>query len=166
MNGRRTRGVFVVEFAIVGSMLFMLLFGIIEIGRLYYTVNALNEVARRGARLAAVCNIYDPHVLHRALFNEAGDGGVSPLIANLQSSHLHLEYYDKGGDGVADPNDLVSANGFRAIRFVQLRVENFPFNLMIPGIGGITLPIFQSTMPRESLGRHPDEGITPEITPC
>ncbi|MOA58171.1 hypothetical protein D3C78_1825130 [compost metagenome] len=88
------------------------------------------------------------------------------MIANLQSSNLHLEYYDKDGGVVADPGDLDSASGFRAIRFVQLRVESFPFNLMIPGIGGITLPIFQSTMPRESLGRHPDEGITPEITPC
>lgn len=48
MNARSMRGVFVVEFAIVGLMLFVLLFGVLEMGRLFFTVNALNEAARRG----------------------------------------------------------------------------------------------------------------------
>ena len=55
----------------------------------------------------------------------------------------------------------------RRIRYVQLRVENFTFNLLIPGLGGgFTLPPCFSTLPRESLGRHAEPDVIPEITPC
>ena len=166
MNRQRMRGVYVVEFAIVGLLLFTLLFGVLEMGRLFFTVNALDEVVRRGARLAAVCDIQDPHILHRALFNEAGDASSSSLIATLQASHLKLDYFDKDGMQIPSPTDLTSPTGFRAIRYVQLRVENFTFNLLIPGFGGVfTLPVFRSTIPRESLGRHVED-VAPQITAC
>lgn len=154
MDRKRMQGVYVVEFAIIGLLLFILLFGVLEMGRLFFTVNALNETVRRGARLAAVCDIQDPHILHRTLFNEAGDSSSSSLIANLQTSNLVLAYFDEDGGTVTNPNDLSSPSGFRAIRYVQLRVENFTFDLLIPVLGGnIGLPVFRSTLPRESLGR-------------
>jgi Flp pilus assembly protein TadG len=158
------RGIYTVEFAFVGLLVFTLLFGVLEMGRLYFTVNALDEAARRGARLAAVCNISDPVVLRRAIFNAATDAGTSQLISNLATTNLTLTYLDANGALVANPADLVSANGFRAIRYVQLSLQNFVFNLFIPGFGvPITLPAFRATLPRESLGRHSDSG---EITPC
>jgi Flp pilus assembly protein TadG len=161
------RGVYVVEFAIIGLLLFILLFAILEFGRLYFTVNALNETVRRGARLAAVCDITDPVILRRAIYNAATDAGASSLIGDLETADLTLTYLDENGATVTNPNDLVSLNGFIAIRYVQLRVENFSFNLMIPVLGGtITLPVFRSTLPRESLGRHAESGVSPEITPC
>lgn len=164
MNIKRMRGVYVVEFAIIGVLLFTLLFGVLEMGRLYFTVNALNETVRRGARLAAVCDISDPVILRRAIFNAATDSGASSLIGNLATADLSLTYLDVNGATVASPNDLTGANGFRAIRYVQIRVANFSFNLLIPGFGGVfTLPAFRSTMPRESLGRHAEAG---DITPC
>ncbi|UVJ44287.1 pilus assembly protein [Pseudomonas sp. LS1212] len=167
MNRRGMQGVYVVEFAIIGLLMFTLLFGVLEMGRLYFTVNALNETVRRGARLAAVCNISDPVVLRRAIYNTAGDKGASGLIANLDTSDLILTYLDKDGGPVASPNDLVSATGFRAIRYVRLTLENFKFDLFIPGFGvPITLPVFRATLPRESLGRHSEAGVVPEITPC
>ncbi|MBD9613821.1 pilus assembly protein [Pseudomonas sp. PDM02] len=164
MNRKHMRGIYTVEFAFVGLLVFTLLFGVLEMGRLYFTVNALDEAARRGARLAAVCNISDPVVLRRAIFNAATDAGTSQLISNLATSNLTLTYLDANGALVANPADLVSANGFRAIRYVQLSLQNFVFNLFIPGFGvPITLPAFRATLPRESLGRHSDSG---EITPC
>ncbi|MEX6502723.1 TadE/TadG family type IV pilus assembly protein [Pseudomonas zhanjiangensis] len=167
MNRQRMRGIYVVEFAIIGLLLFTLLFGVLEMGRAYFTINTLDEVVRRGARLAAVCDIQDPDVLRRAIFNDAGVDSSSPLIGNLDAADLTLVYLDVNGAVVANPNDLVTANGFRAIRYVQLRVENFPFELLIPGFRGVfTLPTFRSTIPRESLGRHPEAGVVPEITPC
>ena len=163
INKRRTRGVYVVEFAIIGLLLFTLLFGVLEMGRLYFTVNSLDEVVRRGARLAAVCQISDPVVLHRAIFNDAGDASSSSLIGNLEVAHLTLTYLDKDGAPVVNPDD---------ISYVQLSVNDplnsnkFTFNLLIPGFGGVfTLPVFRSTLPRESLGRHADD-MPPEITPC
>lgn len=166
MNARRMRGVYVVEFAIIGLLLFILLFSVLEFGRLYFTVNALNETVRRGARLAAVCDISEPRILRRAIFNAANDSGASSLIANLDTADLNLIYMDENGAVVASPGDLSGINGFRAIRYVQLRVENFTFELLIPVFGGsITLPLFRSTLPRESLGRHAETAV-PEITPC
>ena len=167
MNRKHMRGVYVVEFAISALVLFTLLFGVLEIGRLYFTVNALNETVRRGARLAAVCNIKDPTILRRAMFNAADNSGASSLIGNLTSANLNLIYLDKNGAVIANPDDLTSANGFLAIRYVQLQVTNFSFNLLIPGFNGaFVLPVFRSTVPRESLGRQPDANVVPEITPC
>lgn len=167
INKRRMRGVYVVEFAIIGLLLFTLLFGVLEMGRLYFIVNGLDEVVRRGARLAAVCNIQDPVILRRAIFNAAEDAGASSLIGKLQTADLSLVYLDENGAPIANPSDLVNASGYSAIRYVQLRVENFPHELLIPGFGGaFTLPAFRSTIPRESLGRHAEAGVFPEITPC
>ena len=167
MNGRRMRGLYTVEFAIVGLLLFILLFSVIELGRLYFTVNTLNETVRRGARLAAVCDISDPVILRRAIFNAAGDSGASSLITNLDTADLTLTYLDEDGNQVAAPADTTGADGFRAIRYVRLRLENFTFDLMIPVLGQqITLPDFQATLPRESPGRHAEAGVAPEITPC
>jgi hypothetical protein len=167
MNARKMRGVYVVEFAIIGLLLFTLLFGVLEFGRLLFTVNALNETVRRGARLAAVCDISEPRILRRAIFNAASDSGASSLITNLKTADLNLTYLDQNGAVVANPADQTGAAGFRAIRYVHLRVENFTFNLLIPVLGGsITLPAFRSTLPRESLGRHSEAGTVPEITPC
>lgn len=164
MNRKHMRGLYIVEFAVIGMLVFTLLFGVLEMGRLYFTVNALDEAARRGARLAAVCNISDPVVLRRAIFNAATDAGTSQLITSLATSNLTLTYLDVNGAVVANPGDLVSATGFRAIRYVQLSLQGFVFNLFIPGFGvPITLPAFRATLPRESLGRHSDSG---EITPC
>ncbi|WP_095056583.1 MULTISPECIES: TadE/TadG family type IV pilus assembly protein [unclassified Pseudomonas] len=164
MNRKHMRGVYVVEFAVVGLLMFTLLFGVVEMGRLYFTVNALDEAVRRGTRLAAVCNISDPVVLRRAIFNAADDAGNSQLIGNLATSHLTLSYLDANGAQVANPADTSGVNGFRAIRYVRLSLQNFVFNLFIPGFGvPITLPTFRATLPRESLGRHSDSG---EITPC
>jgi Flp pilus assembly protein TadG len=164
---KRERGIYVVEFAIIGVLLFVLLFAVIEMGRLYFTVNTLNETVRRGARLAAVCDISDPLVLRRAIFNAADDSGGSNLIMNLDTADLSLIYLDADGAQVLSPSDTSGNDGFRAIRYVQLRVDNFTFDLLIPVFGRqLTLPSFRATLPRESLGRHAEEGVVPEITPC
>ena len=54
MNPRGMRGVYVVEFAIIGLLLFTLLFGVLEFGRLYFTVTP--RLAREEVeRLAKAC---------------------------------------------------------------------------------------------------------------
>lgn len=163
MNRQRMRGVYVVEFAIVGLLLFILLFGALEMGRLLFTVNTLNESVRRGARLAVVCNIQDPVILRKAVFADT-NSTVSTLIGNLDTTDLVLRYFDQNGTEIADPSP---AGGFSQIRFVQVSIERFPFQLMIPVLGGdILLQPFRSVLPRESLGRHAEKGVVPEITPC
>jgi len=149
MNRKYMRGTFVVEFAIIGLLMFTLLFGVLEMGRLYFTVNVLDEVVRRGTRLAVVCDIDDPKIRQRAIFNDEVDADTSQLIGGLNIDHLKLTYLDANGAQVANP----ATSGLHAIRYVQLSLQDFVFNLFIPGFGvSITLPTFRATLPRESLG--------------
>lgn len=47
---RHERGASLVEFALIAPILFLLLFGIIELGRVVATFNSVNTAAREGAR--------------------------------------------------------------------------------------------------------------------
>ncbi|QXI31304.1 TadE/TadG family type IV pilus assembly protein [Pseudomonas vanderleydeniana] len=164
MNRKHMSGLYTVEFALVGLLVFIVLFGVLEMGRLYFTVNTLDESVRRGARLAAVCNISDPAVLQRAIYNAPGNTGPSPLVTNLNTTNLSLTYLDANGAVVTNPSDTTSTTGFRAIRYVQLSLSGYVFNLFIPGLGvAITLPTFRAVQPREALGHHSESG---EVTPC
>jgi Flp pilus assembly protein TadG len=53
-HSRRESGQSVVEFALVMPIFVILLFGIIEFGRLWMTVNVMTGAAREGARVAAI----------------------------------------------------------------------------------------------------------------
>jgi len=50
----RERGAAAVEFAIIAVVLFMVLFGIFEYGRIFSQLEVFNSAAREGARVAAV----------------------------------------------------------------------------------------------------------------
>src|SRR5262245_31467360 len=49
-------GATAVEFVLVASLLLTLLFGIMEMGRIFFYLNTAGEATRLGARLAVVCN--------------------------------------------------------------------------------------------------------------
>jgi Flp pilus assembly protein TadG len=51
---RNERGAAAVEFALIASILFMFIFGIIEFGRIFSELEVMNSAAREGARVAAV----------------------------------------------------------------------------------------------------------------
>lgn len=53
-NDARDRGAAAVEFALVVPVLFLMLFGIIDFGRLYNAQVTITQAAREGARLAAL----------------------------------------------------------------------------------------------------------------
>src|SRR5918995_3063485 len=54
---RRERGAALVEFALVSLVLYLLLAGVIEFGRLMFDANALQDVARVAARELAVAPV-------------------------------------------------------------------------------------------------------------
>jgi Flp pilus assembly protein TadG len=51
---RNRKGAAIVEFALVVPLLLLLLWGIVDIGRAFYTLNNLASAVREGARSAAV----------------------------------------------------------------------------------------------------------------
>jgi Flp pilus assembly protein TadG len=64
----RQVGQAVVEFALVISLLIMIIFGIIEWGRLWMTMNVISGAAREGVRIAAV-TAPDPGLVETAVLN-------------------------------------------------------------------------------------------------
>jgi hypothetical protein len=145
-----------VEFAIVGLLLFIVLFAAFEIARTMYVFNALNEATRRGARMAAVCPINDPAIREIAIFNTSGGGTTSRIIADLSAANLELSYLNRLGVPVADP-----VLDFGDIWYVRVGVVNFDVNIRIPLLSStLSSPDFRTTLPRESLGVS-REGFTP-----
>lgn len=160
MTSNRQSGLATVEFAIVAGVLLTVIIAVIDISRLYFSVASLNEATRRGARVAAVCQVHDPAIAQIAVFNTSGNAGSSPIVTGLQTEHVDVEYLDASGAPVANP----AGTGFDFIRYVRVRINGgFQLETVIPGISQL-IPVagFEATLPRESLG-IPREGA---VTPC
>jgi Flp pilus assembly protein TadG len=138
---RAQRGVSTVEFALVGGFALMLLFACIEIGRLLFVWNTLDEATRRGARVAAVTPLGASAATNAVLV-------YNPFILGLKSSNVTVRYLDAGY--------LVTANP-ELVRFVEVAVTGYTHTLFIPFIStALTPPAFKTTLPVESLGFDPD----------
>jgi hypothetical protein len=138
MKAQHQAGMATVEFAIVGFFFLMLLFAIIEMGRLFYTFNVLAEVTRRGARMAAVCPVDDPAIANVAIF--APGGGSSPILNGLTTANI---------DNPA-PAPCVPGNPTLC---VTVRITGYSHSLFIPGSAtSFIVPPFTTTLPVESGG--------------
>ena len=139
---RSQQGTTSVEFAIVGLVFFTIMFGLIDLSRIFFELAALDESTRRGARVAAVCPVNDPYVAQTALF----DG----LIPNLTTGNISVQYLDENGAVVGAP----AGAGYPTIRYVRVAIQNFQIQTFIPGLAAvISMPAFETTIPSESLGR-------------
>jgi hypothetical protein len=175
-TARQQHGVAIVEFAIVASLLFILLFGILEFGRLFYVFNSVQEVTRRAAREAVVRWIDQQSVIKNlALFGRS----TLPAGGEITPDRINIEYLDV--DGVVlttlpiSPGDnitkclsdppigciayvRVSITGARYAPMVGLfsgiELTAFPFSEADPFRIDLRVPIPASTvtMPAESMG--------------
>lgn len=135
----RQFGTTTVEFAIVGLVLVLVTFSAIEFGRIIFSLNMLQEGARRGARIAAVCAVDHANIENLVL--EVGPNG-------LKSENVVVEYLDQDGGLIANP-----AGNYGAIQFVRVRVTGYSMPLVLEDLGpAFDAPEFSSTLPRESLG--------------
>lgn len=123
------RGVAAVEFALVAIVFFMMLIGIVEMGRVLFTWNATAEATRYGARVAVVCPKYDPAILAR----------MQKIMPALTAENLVVTY---------KPNGCSVAN----CQQVSVRVQNVPVTTLIPvSAATLMVPPFTTTLPRESM---------------
>lgn len=138
----RQSGLVTVEFALIASLFFIILFGIIEFGRLLFTWNTLEEVTRRAARLAVVCPIeQETEVINAAIFN-------GTVLNSLTVANVNIEYLDE---------NFTATTVLEEIRFVRSRIQNYQHQLLIPLLPQsvstlLTAPTFTTTLPSESLG--------------
>ena len=154
---RSYAGVTTIEFAIIGSLLMVVLLGIIEFGRALYITNMLTEAARRGARMAVVCPVGDPKPATVAVFN-SNSNSTSSVVNGLTTANIKVQYLDAASNVIASPG----AN-FSTIHFVQVSIVGYTTPLYIPFVTPtLNLAGFTATLPRESLG-VPRVGV---VTAC
>ena len=87
---RKHKGLATVEAAIVGLVAMITLFGVIEVARVFFVMNALEEATRRGARVAAVCQLNDPAIAEVTVFNPSGGGANSDAIMQITADLFGL----------------------------------------------------------------------------
>ncbi len=140
----RQQGSTAVEFALLAGLFFTLVFGIIEIARLMFVYNTLQEVTRRAA--AAAANVYPrdasgmQKVREQAIFR--GSPGELVLEPAVKDTNIRIEYLSLRRDPISntlslspiDPGSLPSCaaqnrqvcmrdpNASNCIRFVQASV--------------------------------------------
>jgi Flp pilus assembly protein TadG len=158
MRKNRTgeRGTSMAEFVIISAVFFMIIFAIIEFGRLLYTHNALTDAARRGARYAA---LHDKTTTDIACVKKVvvfGEANVNPntcietgppLINGLTTAMVNVSYAADYGTNLGT---------------ATVQITNYTFNLSIPfARQTLTMPNYVTTLTAESAGRIPDPIVAP-----
>jgi hypothetical protein len=142
------RGTTTVEFAIVGTVFFVVLFGVIEVGRALFVWNTVTEATRRGARVAVVCPVNHPAIARVTIFGDPGTGDSSPVLKNLSTANVRVDYLDENGVVTAD---------FEKIEYARVAIVNYRHTFLIPLLTQtVTVPPFEATLPVESLGYIPE----------
>jgi Flp pilus assembly protein TadG len=119
-------GVAVVEFALVAPLLLLLIFGIIDLGRAYSTLNQLAASAREGARVAAVL----PNPV------------TGSAQAQIRQTVKQFSLRQLGGPPVGD--DQITVTLDKTAGTVTVAVRAYPFQLVTPLAGVVgprTIPI-------------------------
>lgn len=140
----RQRGVAAVEFAIVSSLLFTVLFGVMEMGRLLWTWNAAVEATRLGARLAVVCDI------NRSM-GAPIKTRMRVMLPTLVDSNITIDYMNP-----ANTVDASCTNG--NCKAVRVTLSGYTHNTIIPLVPlSLTLPAFRTSLPKEFMSSAANE---------
>lgn len=155
------RGAAAVEFALVAMLLFVVLLGILEIGRMLFVFNTVQEITRRAAREAVVRwvdNSDTSPAKALALFGAASPPGISELTA----ANIQIDYLTE--DGVSHPQPFPSSPGENmtaclsvpsgCIALVKVAVVGVSYRPMAGLFPFLAIPVPAATviMPAESLG--------------
>lgn len=146
---KKESGIYVVEYALVSGVFFLMLFGVIEVSRLLYTWSALDAITQRGARVAAVCPLNNAAIAQTAIFANAGS---TTIVPGLTTANISVQYLDQNGGAAASRGNT---------RYVVVSIQNYTHQMLIPQtVAGflaplLTAPSFSTIRPAESLGIHP-----------
>lgn len=129
LSGLRQRGVATVEFAFISIAFFVLLLGILDMGRTLFMFNSAAEATRRGARTAAISSLNSGDILV----------DMQRIMPSLTSSDVRVSY-------------LPSSCTIDTCKYVQVGLEGYELTPLFWPFAAMTLPSFQTTIPVESLG--------------
>ena len=127
------QGVAAVEFALIAVILFTLLFGVMEMGRILFWMNTTAEATRLGARLSVVCGLDATTAIKSKMINLAGF---------LTQGDINIAFVDADGNGCTE----------NTCRYVTVSVNPIPIQAIVPLVPvNFPMPPFSTTLPRESM---------------
>ncbi|MCW5600871.1 TadE/TadG family type IV pilus assembly protein [Nitrosomonas sp.] len=137
------RGAAAVEFTLIATLLFTLLFGVVEMSRVLFYWNTATEATRLGARLAVVCD-QNASVIKTKM---------QSMLGVLSPSHIDVDYSPSG----CTIDDC---------RSVTVSISGLTVSTLIPLIPlDIDMPPFSTTLPRESMISNDGKGnINPDCS--
>ncbi len=154
------QGAAAVEFAIIALLLFTILFGILEFGRLFYVYNTVQEVTRHAAREAVVRWVDNSSTSPAKILALFGGASV-PAGAEITAANIDIQYLTASG-AVPSPFPLSASDNISAcltgpagcIALVQVSIIGANYAPMVGLFPFLNIPIPASTvtMPAESLG--------------
>lgn len=131
---KKERGLALVETSIAMLTVLIALFGVIEVGRLLWTYNALADATRLGARWAVV-NGQDTTAVQNMVLYGTTTAGTEPIVKGLTASNVNVTY---SSFGIASGRATVT-------------IQNFNFNFSVPLFGtSLALPPFTTTLTGEA----------------
>ena len=146
----------------VAMLFFILIFGIIEFGRMLYTHNSLADATRRGARYAvlhpaASANEVKNVVVYgdKATYDGSGNPLSGPVVSGLTPVMVDVQYDGEDTDGNPDtPPTSFGSNLGQA----TVKITGYSFNLSIPVIARpIPMGDYATTLSAESAGQIPED---------
>jgi hypothetical protein len=176
----RQAGTAAVEFALVAIIFFTIVFATLELARMEYLLNTLEEVTRRAAAAAANVDYRDTAALQSVQAEAVFRNGSGPLVlgAPVTSEHVKIDYLSlpkaswvpthisilpacPAGNRL---NCTTDPNADNCIRFVRARVcasidgngncNTLPYQMVFPflDLSGMKLPSAETIVPAGSLG--------------
>lgn len=130
------RGVYAIEFVLVAGFFFLLLFSVMEVGKIMYFFSTANESTRRAARLAAVCD-KDAAVIATT---------ITDRLSFLSAENVSIAYVPAG---------CTVAN----CKLISVGLADAVYTSSLVPIS-VTLPAFTTTIPRESM----DSSLNPDCS--
>lgn len=121
-------GAVAVEFALVASIFFTLLFGVMEMSRVLFYMNTAAEATRLGARVAVVCDV-NASAVKTKMIN---------MLGILKAGDINVTYTPSGCSSSTCQSVTVSVT-----KSVSTFIPFVPLTF--------SLPPFATTLPRESL---------------
>lgn len=135
---RSNKGASVVEFALIAPLLFLLLFGVIEFGRIIITYTGVFTAAREGARYGTTVGDNDDGIPRYADCDgiRTAARAKTPLVT-LTDGDIQI-WYDNGEDCSGDTASGPIARGDRVIVEVSTTFRS-PIPLISNLVGNLTI---------------------------
>lgn len=134
----RQRGAATVEFALVAAVggLFIVLIGVLELGRAMFVLNTAAEATRLGARIAIVCDANAQSI----------KSGMTNMLTLLKPENIAIDYAPQGCASSADS----ARNSCQSVSVSIL--PGVKIDMVIPFLPlSFELPAFTTNLSREAM---------------